>query len=158
MAYAEPIIEVVEASRDGDVTTTRLRLVAGGLPSEPLVPAGLYAEDRDDERLFELHTLSRWEPGGTLVFESYGEPAESVRPGARAVFRSRWTRESWWAVTDRNLDWTPLPYDGPDQGHCLLTWETISRGEVAYRSSRGDWVTVAAFERYIRDDVLRIRR
>jgi hypothetical protein len=156
VAYAEPIVEVVDASRSGDVTTTRVRLVAGGLPSEPIAPAGLYAEEHDDEQLFELHTLRHWEPGGLLVFESYGDAA-AVRPGERAVFRSRWTRESWWAATDRNLQWELAVYHGDGHDHCLLTWETIARGDTAYRSSRGNWVTVGAYERYIRDDVLRLR-
>ena len=158
MAYAEPIVQVVDTSQTGDVTTTRVRLVAGGLPSEPIVPAGLYTEDRDDERVFELHTVARWEPGGTIVFESYGEDDAPALSGKRVIFRPRWTRESWRAVTDRQLEWHRVAYDDGHSEHCLLTWETIARGEIAYCSSRGDWVTAAAYDCYIRDDVLRVRR
>ena len=50
-----------------------------------------------------------------------------------------------------------MRYDGPQNEHCLLTWETIAPGDTAYCSSRGNWVTAPAYERYIRDDVLRVR-
>lgn len=47
-------------------------------------------------------------------------------------------------------------YDGPPDETCLLTWADIYRGDVAYESDAG-WISVDAYERLIRDDLLRIR-
>lgn len=63
---------------------------------------------------------------------------------------------------DHNTDWTLQPYPYTDPGthhHCLLTWETIaldSDNPIAYHSHYG-WLTVAAYEEYIVQDIRRLR-
>ena len=42
--------------------------------------------------------------------------------------------------------------------HCAVTWETIRRGDRAYRSGAGEWMSIDAFERYVRNDSLRLRK
>lgn len=48
-------------------------------------------------------------------------------------------------------------YEGRDHDHCLLTWETIRHGDMAFVSNAG-WITEDAYRRYIQDDELRLRR
>ncbi len=61
-------------------------------------------------------------------------------------------------LVTRGEVWHRQRFDEGDHDHCLLTWETIRSGDEAYRSDRGEWISSAAYERFVRDDVLRIRR
>lgn len=46
-----------------------------------------------------------------------------------------------------------------DHEHCVLTWATINDSDEGYLSGPdGKWLTVESYERYIRDDALRLRR
>jgi hypothetical protein len=55
--------------------------------------------------------------------------------------------------------WHRRTYNKPgDHTHCLPTWKTIDRGTTAYQVDDAGWITVDAYEKYIRDDILRLRR
>jgi hypothetical protein len=54
------------------------------------------------------------------------------------------------------LAWQRTTQDESDDEHCLLTWQTISRGSVAYQSDAG-WVSEEAYQRFIGEDTLRLR-
>ena len=90
MAYEEAVVEVVETVRAGDTTTTRVRLVRGEPPSDPVAPAALYADDAATEML-ALHRLVSRGPDG-LVFESYDLSSALPSAGATLILRSWWTR------------------------------------------------------------------
>jgi hypothetical protein len=154
MAYTEPTADLVDVSQVGDVTTTRLRV--WGELGEPLAPAGLYAGPQADGEVWQLHKLVEREPDGFLLFETYclGPPP---RPGEVFVFRSWWHPDQLAVAADLGLAWRGERYAEGDHGHCLLTWATIWPGDDAYRSTAG-WLSTAAYERFIRDDLLRLRQ
>jgi len=57
------------------------------------------------------------------------------------------------------VEWRKGTYDRGDHTHCLLTWDTIDHGETGYEALPGGvWITVNSYEKYIRDDGLRLRR
>ena len=155
MAYEEAVVEVVETVRAGDTTTTRVRLVMGEPPSDPVAPAALYADDATTEVL-ALHRLVSRGPDG-LVFESYELSSALPSAGARLILRSWWSPLSLEAVTAPDGTWQEAQFEGDDHAHCIVSWEEIRRGDRAYRSEAGEWMSVSAFERFVRDDVLCLR-
>ena len=155
MAYERAVVEVVEAVRAGDTTTTRVRLVRGETPLDPVAPAALY----DDDAVTEVLALHRLLGRGTdgLVFESYEVTASLPSAGSRFILRSWWTPSALDAVTAPDGTWREAQFEGDDHTHCIVTWATIWGGERAYRSEAGEWMSVRAFERFVRDDLLRLR-
>jgi hypothetical protein len=151
----EPVVEVVESSRDGDVTTTALRLVEGALPADPVAPAALYSSPEHNE-VQQLHRFSAEEEDGTLRFETYDLESPVLEAGSRFILRSWWLPTAWEAVTDPHRVWNRERFDGNDE-FCLLTWNDIRPGEAAFRSNLGEWISEEGYNRFIRDDVLRIR-
>ncbi|HMJ00746.1 MAG TPA: hypothetical protein VK488_12990 [Gaiellaceae bacterium] len=153
MTYTESTAQLVDVARSGDVTTTRL--LASEAVSEPLAPAGLYAGPDAPDEVWQLHKLVEREADGSLVFETYGS-GPPPQAGERFVFRPWWTPGQLAIAADRTLDWRREQYAKGDHEHCLLTWETILPGATAYHSTAG-WLATAAYERFIRDDLLRLR-
>ncbi len=158
MTYKEPVAEVVDIARQRDVTTTVLK-VLGELPSAPLYPAALYHQSDPSREALQLHKLVGT-ARNVLTFQSYDVGPTLPSPGQRFIFRCWWSRDALELVLNTDLTWTLQEY--PDDGshsHCPLTYETISAytgHRDGYRS--GDtWITVEAYDRFIRDDVLRIR-
>ncbi|HEX6122138.1 MAG TPA: hypothetical protein VFY89_03205, partial [Ktedonobacterales bacterium] len=95
------------------------------------------------------------------VFETYDHAGPLPEPGRPYIFGAWWTSDALDAVLDRQAVWMRERY--PDDGtheHCLLTWETIAAYDPyqreGYRSEHG-WITVAAYETYIEQDLLRLR-
>lgn len=68
-----------------------------------------------------------------------------------------WTPDQLEAAQNTALTWTRTFYDAGDHDHCLLTWATIRRGDVAFVSDAG-WITDDAYRRYIQDDELQLQR
>jgi hypothetical protein len=148
-------VTITAASRTDDVTTVALALERGPWPSEPVAPASVWNDQGD--RVVELHKLIRLERA-SAVFESYD--LESVpQPGGPYRMFSWWTPEQYEAATDTSIEWRRATYDTPDDHeHCVLTWATIATGDTGYQASSGScWITVDAYEKYIRDDLLRLR-
>lgn len=153
MSYEQTAAEVLEVSVAGSVTTMRLRLSV--VRVEPLAPAGLWRGADAAEEAWQLHRLVERAPDGSLVFETYdgGTPPEQ---GERFVFQSWWTPRQFEAARDQTPRWERAVYSDGDHEHCLLTWHTIMPGDHAYHSSVG-WLSVDAYQRFIRGDVLRLR-
>jgi hypothetical protein len=149
-------VEIVSASREGDVTTTELRLVEGDWPSDPLAPATVWRGDAEGVALIELHRLLHL-AGASAGFESYGLEAAVPAPGGPHSFFAWWTPQQLEAAVDPSLEWQAVQFYESDPAHCCLTWKQIEPGEPAYVSDAG-WISVEAHARYIRDDVLRLRR
>jgi hypothetical protein len=148
-------VNIVRASREGDVTTTELWLQEGAWPSAPLAPATVWSGDVDRLLLIELHRLVDLE-GASARFESYELETALPPIGGPHSFFAWWTPEQLAAAIDPSLEWQPVQYYESDHGHCRLTWKEIEPGDPVYVSDAG-WITVEAYERYIRDDVLRVR-
>jgi hypothetical protein len=154
----QPGVSILQCSRVDDVVTTELCLKEGSWPAAPLAPATVWGGEDDRERVIDLHRLvSLREDAAT--FESYGIGEVQVSSGdeVRHAFYSWWTPEQLEVARDRGLAWRRRAYDGADHDHCLLTWQKIQPRDVAYVSEAG-WLSVEAYEQFIRDDRLRLRR
>jgi hypothetical protein len=146
-------VAITAAALSEDVLTTELRLVSGDWPFDPVAPATIWTDD--DQPVVELHKLLRL-GGDTATFESIANSA----PKAGGPYRmfSWWNPTQFRAATDPDVEWSRGTYDKDDHTHCLLTWNTIDYGEVAYQAGPGaGWITVDSYEQYIRDDILRLR-
>jgi hypothetical protein len=148
---------ITAASRAGDVTTVRLALESDRWPFEPVAPTTLWTDD--NQRVVELHKLIRLEDDAA-VFETYALAHEPPQPGGPYRMIGWWTPEQYEAATNATIEQRRATFDKPgDHEHCLLTWATIQSGDSGYHASPGGgWITVDAFEKYIRDDALRLRR
>jgi hypothetical protein len=147
-------VAVTKVARSHDVTTTEVRLAAGEWPFDPI--ATVWTDD--DRRVVDLHCLMRMD-GDEATFESYDLTGELPQPGGPYRIFSWWDPNQFRAATDRTVRWHRRTYNKPgDHTHCLLTWEAIDHGTTAYQVDDAGWITVDAYEKYIRDDMLRLRR
>jgi hypothetical protein len=153
----EVLATIIRASHSGDETTTELRLESDRWPFDPLAPATLWTND--NQPVIELHRLPRSD-GRVAVFESYDESGELPQPGGPYRMYSWWNPDQRHAVTDTTLEWHRRTYNKPgDHTHCILTFEEIDDAGEGYQLEHyGGWISVDAYEKYIRDDVLRLRQ
>lgn len=148
-------VSIVRASRAGDVTTTEVRLEEGKWPSTPVAPASV-REDEEPNVVTELHRLVDL-TDDVATFETYGIDGKPLEPGGSYSLYAWWAPHQLKAAEDQSLVWTLETFDrAGDHDHCLLTWATIGPGDVAYHSDDG-WISVDAYDRFIRDDALRLR-
>ena len=115
----------------------------------------MWRDDPQWVRVIDLHRLVTLD-GAVATFESYGLAVPLPNPGGPYSFISWWTPAQLEVAVDGSLDWQLQEYRESDHDHCRLTWTKILPCEAAYRSEDG-WVTPDAYERFIRDDVLRLR-
>lgn len=157
MAYQEPLATVLAIDKTDDVVRIELRI--DRVPAPPIAPAGLYDPAEAGREIFPLHRLTE-QLEDRLVFESYETAALLPPVGSSFILQSWWLPGALDAVLDMEAEWELEVY--PDNGeheHCLLTYERIAAYadcQKGYRSHHG-WVTPAAYEQYIRRDVLRLR-
>ena len=158
MANAEPIAEIVEATRHDDVSVVAARFDLA--PMAPIAPGALYAEPKSGNEQFQLHKLIRVD-GRTLTFQTLNSAHSLPKVGERYFFRSWWVKPAMEAALDTDAIWMRQVY--PDDGthqHCLFSWEAIeanSANAEGYWSQKHGWITVRAYENFIRDDIYRIR-
>ena len=158
MTYVEPKAEILEATQNSGVA----RIVArfDRMDSGPVAPAGLYVDPKSGNERFQLHKLISQDQM-IFTFETYDSSHTLPKPGEVYSYRGWWLPEAMEAVLDIKAQWTREKY--PDNGnheHCLLTWETIAayaENNEGYHSRHG-WITVNAYNRFIRDDIYRLRR
>jgi hypothetical protein len=149
-------VQISGASCSGQVTTTELRRQSGSWPLDPVAPASVWTDD--NQLVVELHKLLHLDED-VAIFESYALTSRTPAIGGPYRMFSWWSPDQFRAATDPLVEWRKGVYDRGDHTHCLLTWATIYDGEAAYQEgSNMEWITVDAFEKYIRDDVLRLRR
>lgn len=151
---------VAVETRDGVTRVVLTILDMDYLPGPPLAPGELRDPDDQYRVVLPLHKLVK-QTGSTLVFETYNHAGPLPKPGQQFSFGSLWEPTALDAVLDRQAVWVRERY--PDDGtheHCLLTWETLAAygpyQREGYRSEHG-WITVAAYETYIEQDLLRLR-
>lgn len=151
----EVLVTIRRASRSGDVTTTELRLEDGQWPFDPIAPATLWTDE--DRVVVELHKLVSLD-GDTATFETYDLQGAPPEVGGPYRMYSWWNRAEYEAASDPTL-WRRATWDKPgDHTHCLLTFEEINDGDEGYVVDPGGaWITTDAYEKYVRDDVLRLR-
>lgn len=166
MPHQEPLVEVVTVTQQECCVRTILRIVSYGtlgrlLP--PLMPSALVALESPARSFFELHRLlpADDQASDQLAYETYGAVALLPEIGKRYILRLWWSQDQLDIVRDHNTDWILQPYPYTDPGthnHCLLTWEAIavnSDNPIAYHSRYG-WITIAAYEEYIVQNIRRL--
>jgi hypothetical protein len=150
-------VTITASSRAADVTTTDLRLDGGDWPYDPIAPATLWTDD--DEAVVELHKLLRLD-GDAATFESYDLSGDPPQSGGPFRMFSWWDKNQYRAARYDDCEWRMSTFDkAGDHTHCILTFDTIERGDPGYEAvPGGGWITIDSYEKYIRDDVLRLRR
>jgi hypothetical protein len=146
---------------EADVRTSVVRL-GGELPTEPIAPATLI-DPATKRPVIALHRLVRAD-GPDVAFETYGITVSP--PVGKYLLQSWWVPDALALVADVLREWVRARYPGdatgpfPDHGpdFCVLTYETFEPGDDAYTDGRGAWVSVAGYQKYIEDDLLRLRR
>jgi hypothetical protein len=128
---------------------------------EPLAPGTLYLNEPGQTVVFELHRVVSI-TGRSVVFETFRDavPAGWNEPseGQRYRWRGWIIPAAWDAIQSRPEDWHLQSVEG-DHEHCIITWETISKGEPGYyHPVLREWVSVAAFQKFMQDDIYRLRR
>jgi len=129
------------------------------MPSLPLVPAHL-AELESRLAVLEIHQVHAMR-FPVIEFVTFDVANPDLRIGSEFAFAQWWNPDAMDAVTDTAREWHLTTYpDNRSHQHCLLTWETISayHGQRQGYESNGDWITPAAYEKFIRGDYLRLRK
>jgi hypothetical protein len=159
--YAEPVASLQRVHRDADVTLLTLQVDRD--LTAPLWPGALYRPDAPTAEVIQLHRLVRHD-GRMLTFETYDWDGPLPRPGEAFILRLWWIPEAIDLVCDTARVWTREMYPHHDQcDWCPFTWTRFSADardigyeREGYRS--GDvWISVEGYERYIRDDRLRVQ-
>jgi len=158
-SYELPSATIISASQATDVITVAARISRAGYLNRPIAPADL--RETDPFRLiFPFHQLIGRE-GPVLVFETYSSAQPMPKVGSSYTFCAWLLPEAFNALLDHSAVWVLSDYpDDGDHEHCLFSSEAISAYSLnsrAYHSDHG-WITVAAYNDYIVNDFLRIRR
>jgi hypothetical protein len=129
------------------------------VPGPPLVPAALWDLTEPRVEVMQLHQVQEIQ-GDVLTVVTFEFSQTLPEVGREYAYQQWWNPDAMDAVTDVRREWELKVY--PDNGsheHCLLTFETISayQGQKRGYESNGDWIVPEAYEKYIRDDFLRLR-
>jgi hypothetical protein len=161
--FVAPQVVVVGAVTSCDGYTD-LELRGSLAPYRPaFAPAGLYDLETERVEAAQLHKFVSANPAEErAVFRTFAPHCPSPRlANGRYVYRPWWTPDQFALVLDLERIWSRERY--PDDGsheHCFLSWESIASyadNKEGYRSG-GLWITVDAYEKYIRDDIFRCRQ
>jgi hypothetical protein len=128
-------------------------------PCHPPIWPALLLEGLD-RVICQFDRLVSEAPDLRFVFDAFVAPGTTLASGGRYIFRGLFTADALELVTDTSREWIREPYpDNGDHDHCALTWARIAADEgdgCGYRSG-SDWISVEAFELYIKGDRLRVR-
>ena len=160
MIYQERVAIVTELNGDSDVTVVTFDI--DRLPTEPLYPALLLKiEGGSSEVALELHKYISSQDL-TFTYETYDWTGPFPKIGDSLTYRGLWIPGVLELVADTSLEWQRERY--PDDGnhhHCPMTYETLAAYDPyqkeGYRCG-DEWISVEAFETYIKNDRLRVRR
>ncbi len=128
----------------------------------PFAPCLLMTDETGDV-VCELHRLVEVN-GDIVVCDRFTELDPRVpEVGGCYHYQGWWVPGAMDAVLDESALWHRRVYpDNGDHDHCLLTYDTLAAyGDYAhegYFHEAHGWVTVEAYELYIRDDVCRLRQ
>jgi hypothetical protein len=103
-------------------------------------------------RLLQVHR-GRALGDGKVGLLSFGDD-EAPRVGESADLTVWWIPGAWPMLRDAT-GWRQAVISEDD--FCLLTYDTLEEGVVASTDDDGHWISVSAWETYVRDDLLRLR-
>jgi hypothetical protein len=117
-------------------------------------PASLFrsTDDIRSPSTIQLHRGEQTE-SNDLLFRTFGESGSPEVGGAYTV--------QWWWIpgTQRMLlgvsAWRLATVT--EHTFCPLTYDNLDEGSTAYTDDRGNWISVAGWTTYVRDDLLRLR-
>ena len=141
---------VVESTQHGgDSLTTRVRVIDGQIPEDLDSPASLFHAQIGDG--IELHRGMRI-GSDELLFRTFGDTA--IPPEGRQ-YLVQW----WWTPGTRQMlldapEWRRGTVD--HHWYCPLTYQSLDQGEDAYTDGLGNWISVSGWEKFVRDDRLRL--
>jgi hypothetical protein len=144
--------------QDSDVVT----VLSGSLGSQtpPWAPAALYDLATERHEIFQLHKiLYSFEESSRFITFGSSLPIDSII-GQKFAYRPWWSAEAWDLVTNSSLTWHRKSY--PDNGshtHCPITWQAISADKEPREGYKcgNVWITIEAYENFIRDDIYKCR-
>jgi hypothetical protein len=136
--------------QETDVLMTEARIVEGPMPNRGLdSPATLQAATGGSIKLHRGKAVG----SDRLAFVTFGD-TEWPEVGGECVVQ--W----WWigGIQQMLLD-APGWHRAPHIGHwfCPLTYKNLEDGDPAYTDGRGNWISELGWERFVRDDQLRLR-
>ena len=141
---------VESADRDLDTLTTRVRVTEGTVPDDLDNPASLFRTEVGDG--IELHRGAQIGPD-ELVFRTFGDCDVPANGSERTV--------QWWWIDGTQQMLVDAPEWRQDRvtehGFCPLTFENLDVGDEAYTDGSGNWISVTGWERFVRDDLLRLQ-
>lgn len=149
----------VKVDQGNSIITIAFDLQVDLTKLDPICPATLYRDEDARSSLLDLHRLLSIQ-GQSATCISFDSSTEVV-VGETYFHQGWWSTSAYRLVTDRTRLWTLAKYpDDSDHDHCPLTWKKIStkNGEAFGYCSGDDWISVEAFEKYIRDDLLGVRQ
>ena len=142
-------VVVERARRDRDVLTTDVRVVEGQA-DDLESPASMFKQAIGDG--LDLHRCAR-ATRESMTFLTFGNSPEPT-VGDECVIQWWWIPGTQQILRDAP-GWTPRTVE--EHWFCPLTYENLEVGEVAYTDGRGHWISVSGWEKFVRDDVLRLR-
>jgi len=162
--YKSPTVQVTAVERANGVSRLTLQVLSGeNVLSPPFAPASLNKTDAStypDDLIYELHKCVG-QSDQQLIYETYGATSPPPAEHLVCILRLWWAPDQLEAVADTKANWVykVYPANGSHE-HCLLSWETIAAyGDYlhdGYHSEHG-WITVEAYRKYIKLDMLRLR-
>ncbi len=107
----------------------------------------------DGSPWIKVQQFRRIGPSGfeLAMFDPSGPPIV----GASYWLQYAWTSDVLLALRASTWRRDVLPDHVPD--FCPVTYKTLTQGDAAYVNDAGLWISVAAWEEYVRDDNLRLR-
>lgn len=156
--YHEPRVTIVAIEQTQHAIQCVIHVTH--VPPPPLAPASLHAVHAPHELVVEFHAVLA-HTQHDITFETYRVPPTLPALGQSYILRTWWTDEQLAVVTDTARHWVRAAYPNTgDHDHCVLTWERIAADTDQWEGyqSEGEWITIDAYNTYIRDDLLRLRQ
>ena len=158
MKYRAPKGLIIDVAEKGN--TSRLIIEFDKMDIGPVAPAGLYNDPSSGKEQFQLHRVAE-NKGLIYTFETFNRPQPLPKAGQVYFYRGWWLQEAMDAVLDTNANWEWKNYpDNGDHAHCLFTWENIAfyaDCNEGYFSEKYGWITVEAYNKFIRGDIYNLR-
>lgn len=121
-------------------------------------PASLMVNAESDEEICEVHRFIG-DSGDQCIFRTYNIRNLPVI-NSRIYFRSWWTDHEIDLIKNLTLNWVLVEYpSNGDHDHCPLTWKKISaKGPEKFGYlAKSNWISIEAYERFIKNDELQLR-